>query len=178
MAWAIFLVAPAMAEDTLPVAGAEISVNELAAMTGLDIYKCRVYVKKGERLRGVLYLKKDEASEPMEALKLESEARSDGEASFLASFLREDGKLASLFLSNEPKMYARFRWTGAASGGLTGYVDAPLADISDKAITVHPTPKQMPDGSSEIFLLYRTENKGRGLELLYPQVSLRVEMVK
>ena len=170
----------AQAEDGPSVKAAEVTVADLFDVTGLDIYKCQVDVKKGERLRSVLYWLEDEDAKPKKYVSFETVARQDGQATFLASFLREDRMLASVLTSEEPRMEFHLTWSGAADGGQNGNLENPLGHLprGTKAIEVHKAPKRLPDGSSELFQLYRVEHDVKGLTYRYPRVSLRIEPVK
>lgn len=170
----------AAADEALAVRPAEVTLTDLVDQTGLDIYKCQVDVKKGQRVRSVLYWLEDEAAKPKVYVSFESVARQDGPAKLVASFLREDRKLASVLTSEEERMEFHLTWSGTAGGGQNGNVKNPLGYLprGTKAIEIHKPPKLLPDGSSELFQVYRVEEDVDGLSYRYPRLSLRIELVK
>jgi hypothetical protein len=170
----------ASADDDLKVISSALNVNDLSALSGLDIYKCEFPATKGQKLRGSLYLTKEEGTEPVRILTQETEVQRDGTAVFRAIFLREDRKLASVFLSDEKNMEFKLQWSGVAGGGLNGIVSSPLKEVPKlkKALQIHDVPKKLTDGSYELFNLYRAEQTPDGLAPQFPRASLRVEIVK
>lgn len=165
------------ADDDIEVMKVRVDATDLAAVSGLDVYKWQVTLRKGQKVRVVLDVQPAEGAERRNYITREVTAFKDGEATILASFLREDRKLASVFLSENGKMEFRINWEGAAADGLTGFIANPLGEIplGQKALQIHKTPTLQGD-SRELLLLFRTEPpNGRGLQTLYPRASLRIE---
>jgi hypothetical protein len=154
--------------------------TDIAAMTGLDIYKYEIQLGKGQKARVTLDVQMEENAEPVNYIAQEVTAAKDGIATLTASFLRSDRKLASVFLSEEERMEFRLQWDGAASGGLSGYIKNPLGwiPLGEKALTVHQEPRKA-DRTAQLFLLFRTKHtEGRPLTLLYPRAALQVEFLE
>src|SRR4029079_12119225 len=108
-----------------------------------------------------------------------AKALKDGPATLTASFLRPDRKLASVFLSEEPKMEFRIQFDGAATGGLSGFIKNPLGEIplGEKALTIHQVPTKSAR-TAQLFLLFGTKHMdGKPLPLMYPRAGLHVEVM-
>lgn len=167
----------AVADENAKVSRGRVDGSDIAEASGLDVYKWQVQLHKGQKVRLTLDVQSEMGAKPTNYLSREVIASSDGEATILASFLREDRKLASLFLSEDKRMDFRILWKGSANDGLTGFIKTPLGEIplGQKALSIHREP-QFVGGAWELLLLFRTEHiEGRGLSKLYPQASLKLE---
>ncbi len=170
---------PALAEDELPVKRAAVDFTDIADLTGLDVYKYEVELKRGDKVRATLEEQRELGAKPSNHLNVEATASRDGTAVLSVAFLRQDRKLASVLLSNEEEMTFRITWSGVASRGLNGIIEPPLHDVplSQKSLQVHNPPEFAADGSTVLITLFRTQRVEGGLEQLYPQATLRVKRI-
>src|SRR5215467_13735812 len=118
-----------VAQEPLEVKRVRVDGTDIADMTGLDIYKYEVKVKKGQTITVSLDVQMEETSEPVKYIAHKAVASQDGPATLTACFLRSDRKLASVFLSTEERMEFRIQLDGAANGGLSGFIKNPLGEI-------------------------------------------------
>jgi len=152
--------------------------SDIAALTGLDIYKYEVQLKKGQTVKVTLDVQMEDDGPIANYISHVATASKDGPATLTASFLRQDRKLASVFLSEEQRMEFRVQFEGAASGGLSGFVKNPLASIplGEKALSIHQEPKRI-ERTTQLLLLFATKRpEGKPLPILYPKAALHLEV--
>jgi len=167
-----------MADEPFEVKRVRVDGTDITAMTGLDIYKYEVQLRKGQKVKITLDVQMEESAEPVNYITHEETASKDGQATLTASFLRQDRKLASVFLSEEQKMEFRIQFEGAANGGLSGFIKNPLGwiPLGEKALTIHREPKKA-DRTAQLLLLFCTKHTdGKPLPMLYPKAGLHLEV--
>ena len=174
------LIATSTPADDFEIKPARVDGSDITALTGLDVYKYEIFLRKGQKVRATLDVQMEENAEPINYIQQDATATKDGWATLTAGFLRADRKLASVFLSEEQRMEFRINWDGVATGGLVGFVKNPLGwiPLGEKALSVHRQPKKAAN-TAQLLLLFRTAPPmGRGLQELYPKAGLHVEIVE
>ena len=89
------------ADDTLDLKPVRVDASDINKVTGLDIYKYEVELRKGQKVRVSFDLQNDENSEPRAFILREVMAQKDGRATLLAGFVRENKNLDSVLLSDD-----------------------------------------------------------------------------
>ncbi len=88
--------------DYIPFLRLGISADDLVEATGLDIYRFRIDVAKGEKFRVLLRSQDSKESPARELVDFSFEKESDGSGAVIGvSFLRRDRKLSGFLLSEE-----------------------------------------------------------------------------
>ena len=103
-----------------------LSTDDLVDATGLDVYKYRVDVAKGERFTIVLRSQESKEAPMREMIGYSFEKTSDDPAIVRVSFLRMDRKLSGFLMSNEAQAEYRLNCSNCKPGGLVTYAKNPL----------------------------------------------------
>ncbi len=142
-----------------------LSTDDLVEATGLDIYKFRIDVAKGEKFRVLLRSQESKESPARELVDFSFEKVSDGSGAVIGvSFLRRDRKLSGFLLSEEGDGEYRLKCAGCKQGGLVTIVKHPIASVdpTHRGLLVCDTDlvsKEYRANSNETLLLRICENK-------------------
>lgn len=167
----------------IPFQKVGLSADDLAESTGLDIYKFRVDLPKGQRFRVVLRAQQDEKSPAPETPGILFQTTADEPTIVRVSFIRMDRKLQGFLLSNEPQAEYRVNCSGGTNGGFATIVANPLAgtDATNRGVFAHQSSeREAKEGLKETRLLSVAAHKpdGRGVDMSgYPrgEVVIRKE---
>ena len=114
-----------------------LSTEDLIEATGLNIYKFRIDIAKGERFRIVLRSQESKDSERREILGFSFEKTSEDPVIIGVSFLRLDRKLSGFLLSTEDRAEYRLSCSNCKPGGLATYVNNPLGTLDSARRTFY-----------------------------------------
>ena len=158
-----------------------LSTDDLVEATGLDVYKFRIDIRKGEKFRVVLRSQERKETPSHEIIGYSFEKTSDDPATIGVSFLRLDRKLSGFLLSNEAQAEYRLSCSHCKPGGLATFVNNPLGfvDSTRRTILVFRSVEETKDhgaGAGETLLLRVCETKAaRGVDVDgYPRAELVV----
>jgi hypothetical protein len=156
-----------------------LSADDLADVTGLDVYKFRVDLTKGRRFHVVLRVRQDEMSPTRELVGIPFQSKSDGPTNVCVSFLRTDGKLQGFLLSTEPRAQYRVNCSGGATGGFVIVIENPLGDIAPelRGLLAHQSNERNAHGGLKetrlITVAAQKPGGGRGLDMSgYPRAEV------
>ena len=166
--------------DSVPFQRIDLSADDLAEATGLDLYKFRLDLAKGRRFRVVLRVRQDEKSPARESAGIPFQATGDEPTTIRVSFLRTDRKLQGFLLSTEPEAEYRVDCSGGATGGFVTVIKNPLGDIAPtlRGLFAHQSDERdAQEGPKQTRLLTVDAQKpgGRGIDMSgYPRAELVV----
>ena len=166
--------------DSVSFQRIELSADDLADATGLDIYKFRVDLAKGRRFRVVFRMRHDEKSPARESVGIPFQTTKDEPTTIRVSFLRTDRTLQGFLLSTELRAEYRVNYSGGASGGFVTIIKNPLGDIDPtlRGLVVHQSnERNAQEGLKETRLLTVAAHKpgGRGIDMSgYPRAEVVV----
>jgi RNA polymerase sigma factor (sigma-70 family) len=148
-----------------------LSTDDLVEATGLDMYKFRIDVAKGQRFKVVLRSQDSKDAPERELVSYSFEKTTDQPAIVGVSFLRRDRKLSGFLMSNEALAEYRLSCSGCVPGGLNTFVKNPLGalDSTQRTMLVCSTElesKQYGVDARETLLLRVCERgTGRGVDV-------------
>jgi hypothetical protein len=115
----------------------KLDADDLADITGVNIYKFQLNIAKGERFRVVLREVKEKDAEPRVLHQFPFVKESDAPTIIRVGFLRMDRKLAGFLLSEEKQAEYRVDCSGCSPGGFATIVPLPLADVPPTRKTLY-----------------------------------------
>jgi RNA polymerase sigma factor (sigma-70 family) len=158
------------------------TADDLAEVTGLNVYKYRLDLPKGQRFR-ILWEAFPKKGAPERWLwHHDFEKKEEGPLVLRVSFLRRDRKMQGVLLSQEKEAEFRLDCPGCHPPGLATIVSKPLADSpqdgqllvvfeSEKDDWFHARP-----GTTRLLVLLAKNPLGqRDLEKVYPRAELVLE---
>ena len=122
----------------------KLEADDLAQVTGVNVYKFRVAMPRGQRFRVALREVRAEGAEPRVLHQQPFVKGSDEPVTVRVGFLRADRKLAGFLLSEEKEAEYRVDCSGCTPGGFATVVPLPLADVPPTGKTL------MVSGSQEM----------------------------
>ena len=154
-----------------------LSADDLVEAAGLDIYKFRVDLKRGERFKVEYRACESKDSASREIVSHPFQVTEEGPTIIRLSFLRRDGKLSGFLLSNEPDAFYRLIVSGGAQGGISTIVDNPLKiDVTGRRglLIARSDKENTTQGDQENVLVRVCESKAtRGVDLDgYPRAEV------
>jgi RNA polymerase sigma factor (sigma-70 family) len=171
----------AEARDVMPFHKVDVGAEELIGATGLNIYKFKLEMPKGQKFRVVLRVLEAQDKPPRVLYTFPFTKQDEGPMTILTSFLRRDGKLGGVLLSQEELAEFRVETPGCNPSGIASFVSVPLADVEPtrKMLQVHRSDKQLvEDGVKETRLLTlttREPDKGGPGPTSYPRGEFLIE---
>jgi RNA polymerase sigma factor (sigma-70 family) len=152
--------------ESISFAKLGLSTDDLVEATGLNVYKFRIDVKKGEKFRVVLRTQQRKEEPTHELVGYTFETVSDGPAIVGVSFLRMDRKLSGFLLSNEREAEYRLTCSNCKQGGIATIVQNPLGNLDSTHRTyfvfAHDGENKGHDVDRKEALLLRVCEKGPG----------------
>jgi hypothetical protein len=116
--------------QAVPFRQTAVTVNDLLAETGLNMYKFRLGLKKGDRFQVLLQTFQAEGNVPRELFHHDFAVVGEGAPELLVSLLRLDGKLESVLLREEKEATLRLNAPGCSPGGLATIVPNPAGVVA------------------------------------------------
>jgi RNA polymerase sigma factor (sigma-70 family) len=107
----------------------KLDADDLAEVTGVNIYKFQVNIPKGQRFRVVLREVKEKDAEPHVLHQYSFLKETADPLVIQVAFLRRDQKLAGALLSGEKDAEYRVVCAGCSPSGIVTIVPIPLADV-------------------------------------------------
>jgi hypothetical protein len=107
-----------------------VTVNDLLGETGLNMYKFRLDLKKGDRFQVLLQTFQAEGDVPRELFHHDFAVVGEGAPELVVSLLRRDGKLDTVLLSEEKDATLRVSAPGCSPGGLATIVPNPAGVVA------------------------------------------------
>lgn len=107
----------------------KLEADDLAEITGVNIYKFQLNIPKGQRFRVVLREVKEKDAEPRVLHQFAFVKESDAPTVIRVGFLRMDRKLAGFLLSEEKQAEYRIDCSDCTPGGIATIVPQPLAEV-------------------------------------------------
>ena len=163
----------------IPFQKVSVNTDELIGATGLNIYKFQVDMPKGQGFRVILRSLESRDSGARELHSWAFTKDGDAPTTLLVSFLRRDGKLGGVLLSQEEEAEYRLDCPGCTPSGIATIVPLPLAG-TNKTLFVHRSDKDNEhfDGLDETRLItvVRSElGEPAPPPTSYPRVELVVQ---
>jgi hypothetical protein len=157
----------------------KLDANDLAEVTGVNIYKFQVAMPKGQKFRIVFREVDAKEARPRVLHQMSLVKESDTPVTLRVGFMRSDRKLASFLLSEEKEAEYRVDCSGCSPSGYATIVPLPLANIplTDKTLMVSASDKQakeMGKGTALIRVVARDIVKG-GMPTSFPRAELVIE---
>jgi RNA polymerase sigma factor (sigma-70 family) len=137
--------------ESIPFQKVALSTDDLVEATGLDVYKFRIDVPKGERFRLALRMQETKEARAKLLHAFLFEKTSEEPAIVCVSFLRMDRKLSGFLMSSEPQAEFRLSCSHCKPGGIATIVPNPLGNLD-------------PTHRSLLFFRTEEENKGYGVD--------------
>lgn len=107
----------------------KLDADDLADITGVNVYKFQINMPKGQRFRVVLRELKTADAQPRGLHQFSFQKESDAPITLRVGFLRADRKLASFLLSEETQAEYRVDCSGCSPGGFATIVPQLLAQV-------------------------------------------------
>ncbi len=123
-------------QDAISFQKLALSTDDLVEATGLDVYKFRIDVAKGEKFRVVLRYEERKDYPAHEILGFSFEKTSDEPVILGVSFLRPDRKLAGCLMSSEKQAEYRLSCSQCKPGGIATFLNNPLGTVEPSRRTV------------------------------------------
>lgn len=117
----------------------KLDADDLANVTGVNVYKFQVNIPKGQKFRVVLRELKEKGAEPRVLHQFPFLKESDGPSVIRIAFLRRDRKLAGVLLSEEKDAEYGIECSGCSPSGMSTIVSTPLADLMPTRKTLYIT---------------------------------------
>ncbi len=164
---------PGEGEDLVPFRKGEVTTKDLLDVTGINLYKFRLDIRKGERLRLTLREFPTKDSKGKELYSVEFEKEEEEATTLRIAFLRDDRRMKEVLLSEEEWMELRVRCSGCSPRGVVTNVPVPLskASLTKRSLFVVPSEERSDTNDrGETQLLYITcreseERKAGGVEV-------------
>jgi hypothetical protein len=122
--------------DSISFQKVALTTDDLVEATGLDIYKFRVQIAKGERFRVVLRAQERKDLPPHELVGYSFEKTAADPAIVGVTFLRLDRKLSGFLMSNELQAEYRLTCSNCKQGGISTILNNPLGALDSTHRTV------------------------------------------
>ena len=159
-----------------------LNADDLAEATGLNIYKFRLDIPKGQRFRVILREWRTENAAPKSLGNWVFEREEEGPTTLRVGFLPRDGRAASVLLSNEEWVQFRIDCEGCDPRGIATLVRVPLSGIpaTKKMLVINKSHGSW--GATEkdvtrlLFILYKPDNDPRPKQvpLVFPRAELAI----
>ena len=122
----------------------KLDADDLAEVTGVNVYKFQVTIPKGQRFRVILRELREKGAEPRVLHQFPFTKESELPTTIRVGFLRSDRKLGGFLLSQEKEAEYRVDCPGCSPTGFATNVPLPLADLppTSKTLIVLGSDKQ------------------------------------
>src|SRR5262249_37501393 len=124
---------PAKEKDVQKVIGfrkLNLNADDIADVTGVNIYKFKVNIAKGQKFRVLIREFNEKGAEPRILFRHGGFRNQTKEETVVGiSFTRRDGKFEGVLLYQEKDALFRFNCEGCCPGGIATFVPIPLADV-------------------------------------------------
>jgi RNA polymerase sigma factor (sigma-70 family) len=173
--------APVVAERPVAFRAAQVSADDIIEVTGLNVYKFRLDIPKGEKFRVMLreLADKDAGARALHQFDFTREA--EGPMTLRVSFLRRDGRLEGVLLDEAKQATYRVDCEGCSPPGIATIVQNPLAAVppTEKVLSVIASDKAWGNSKSGparlITVFHRNPGDNSGLiDAAFPRAELTV----
>ncbi len=169
---------PKQAQEALPFQRTPLSADDLAAVTGLNVYKFRLEMPKGERFTVMVreFPAKDAEAKVLQSQNLEKTR--DGPMILRVSFLRLDRKLDGVLLKQEERAEYGVECEACDPSGFFTVIQNPLFQVpgTEKILWVIASNKAdftaTKPGETRLIHITRTEKTAKGQYPGYPRAEL------
>ena len=120
---------PAAEAAETPFKILSLDANDLTELTGLDIYKFRIDMPKGQVFNVILREVNPRKDAEGWGHRFEFRQQESGPTTLKLSFLRSDRKLAGFWLGDDKQAEYRVNCTGGTTGGFATTIPHPVADV-------------------------------------------------
>ena len=156
------------------------TLEDVRAVTGLDIYTWRAKMNAGDRFRLVLVEFDTRDAKPRELADESFTVQKDADVKILVSFLRTDRRMAGVLLSNENNAEFGLRCYPCDSYKIIKTIPVPLSKIPTTDKILYFPNKAFPREKSTItgVPLLRVERKNKERGNGYPRAEVVLQMIK
>jgi hypothetical protein len=157
----------------------KLDADDLAEVTGVNVYKFQVAMPKGQHFRVVFREVREDGAEPRVLHQFPFVKDSDTPTTVRVGFLRSDRKLAGFLLSEEKQAEYRVDCPGCSPPGFATIVSQPLADVppTRKTLFVSGSDKEAKQMGLKGLQLITVVTSEPGKAMLRPTGSPRAELV-
>jgi RNA polymerase sigma factor (sigma-70 family) len=171
---------PAVEDESPSFRQESVGVDELVNHTGLNIYKFVANIPKGKRFR-VVWRQVNTPGGDRVLYIYPLQKKTDAPTTILVSFLRRDGKLGGVLLSDDDGAQFRLDCSGCDPSGIATIVPLPMAgrEITQKTLIVHKTDQQngLPKVKGMRLITLLASEPGKPIPSPLPADAARGELV-
>jgi RNA polymerase sigma factor (sigma-70 family) len=171
---------PTVDDESTSFRQESVGVDELVNHTGLNIYKFVANIPKGKRFR-VVWRQMNTPGGNRVLYIYPLQKKTDAPTTILVSFLRRDGKLGSVLLSDDDEAQFRLDCSGCDPSGIATIVPLPMAgrEITQKTLIVHKTDQQngLPKVKGMRLITLLASEPGKPIPSPLPADAARGELV-
>lgn len=127
----------------IPFQRAKLDADDLAEVTGLNLYKFRLDLPKGQRFKVVLRELRSADEKPRVPFWFAFQHDTDKPLELRVAFIRADRKLAGFLLGTEKEAEFRLDCPGCSPSGVGTIIERPLLDLppTQRTLFVHRSEK-------------------------------------